>query len=274
MSRKNIPWISLLLPFLFPLFANAQTGITIGPPRVYYTIGPGQNQTERVLVSNPSKDYALELAVSFEDWEYSSYGDNILYPPNTRPTSCANWISIADSYFSLQPGESKYIDVNMAVPVTHSVNDSVPVRTVMMYVTQLNPREGTNHEGANIRIAVRTGIKLYQRYTAAHLPDINISNLKYEKVENNVALLALYFENTGKIWADGVISTELLNPNTGEKVVLEKTPYYSMPGDQRIQNLLLPEDLKAASYIATLVVTYGDQEAVKIAELDFTHVRH
>lgn len=70
----------------------------MGPPRLYFVSNSGQNQSLSVEVTNPSKDYTLELAASMEDWEYNEYGDNILKPKGTLKTSCANWVSVSEPF--------------------------------------------------------------------------------------------------------------------------------------------------------------------------------
>lgn len=252
---------------------SAQTGITIGPPRVYYTIGPGQSQTEKVVVTNPSKDYTLELGISIEDWEYNERGDNIVHPAGTLPTSCAAWITVQDAFFTLQPGESKEIEIQMNLPADYQYASNVPVHTAMLYVTQLNPRDGVDEEGANIRIAVRTGIKVYQRLPGPVSPAIEITDFKFLGADGN-NLLALNYVNTGRIWADGVISVELLNQDDGSKVQIPDLLYYSMPGDKRIQYIQLPAELKRGNYVATAIIDYGNLQSIQIAELEFKFEGH
>lgn len=249
--------------------ALAQTGITIGPPRVYYTIGPGQSQSEKVLISNPSKDYTLELGVSISDWEYNEFGDNQIYDPGTLATSCADWINVPEAFFSLAPGESKEIDVMMSIPKDYQ-NDSVPVHTAMLYVTQLNPRDGVDQDGANIRIAVRTGIKLYQRKLGNNTPNIEITNFKIIDIEEDKAA-SLFFENTGATWADGRISFELFNQATGETTALTNANLYTMPGDKRQFPVVLPKDLVKGNYIVTAILDYGENQTIKMAELEYSH---
>lgn len=254
---------------LLTLLAMGQTGITIGPPRVYFAINPGQSQTERIIVSNPSPDYTLELGVSFEDWKYSATGDNLTFAPGTLPTSCVSWVTLPEAFFSLKPGESKELDIQMSIPADYR-NDTVPVHTAMLYVTQLNPRDGVDKDGANIQIAVRTGIKLYQRPANRQVPDIEITNFTMQTDSTN-SWLTLHFDNVGKIWADGSISVELLDQSKGTKYELSPAAFFSMPGDQRQQHLLLPKDLEKGSYMATAIINYGDAASVKIAELDFRY---
>lgn len=269
--------ICVMVVLLFASIPSAlpQTGIAIGPPRVYFNIGPGQSQTEKILVSNPSKDYTLELGISLEDWEYNERGDNIIHPAGTLPTSCVAWVSVQDAYFSLGPGESREIEVQMSVPMDYRSNKAPanatpapPVHTAMLYVTQLNPRDGIDETGANIRIAVRSGIKLYQRMPGPAKPSIDITDFRLES-ENDAKYLALYYTNNGKIWADGVISIDLLNQETGQKTTIPDVRYYSMPNDTRIQTIPLPKGMAPGAYIATAIVDYGDSRSIQIAELEF-----
>lgn len=267
--KKHPILISIILFSIGLSPALAQTGITIGPPRVYFQINPGQSQTENVMVSNPSKDFTLELGISFEDWEYNEFGDNRLYPAGTLPTSAAAWISMDQLFFSLAPGESKELAIQMSVPSDYDRKE-VPVHTSMMYVTQLNPREGVDKDGANIHIAVRTGIKLYRSPANRITPEIEITNFTAHRDTTN-QWLTLHFDNVGKIWADGTISVELLNQADGSKRTLPALDFYTMPGDQRKHRILLPADLQKGEYTISAIMNYGDISTVKIAELDYVH---
>lgn len=249
--------------------AFPQTGITIGPPRVYFAINPGQSQTEKVIINNPSKDFTLELGVSFEDWKYNEFGENVTSAPGTLPTSCVSWVSLPEAFFSLGPGETKELDITMSVPANYK-DGEVPVQSALMYVTQLNPRDGVDKDGANIQISVRTGIKLYRRPSLRQIPEIDITNFTAHQ-DSLGNRLVLHFDNTGKIWADGVINVELFNQKTGEKKNLPAMEFFTMPGDQRKHQILLPAELVAGQYIATAIVNYGDASSVKIAELEFKH---
>src|SRR5690606_33830782 len=123
-----------LLTF-FLLFSTSllgQTGLTVGPPRVYFVGGSaGSNMMQYVDVTNPSKDYPLELAISYEDWKYSELGDNQLYPAGTLENSLANWLTVSESYFSLAPGETKRIQLNINIP-SNLTSSNIPVYASML----------------------------------------------------------------------------------------------------------------------------------------------
>lgn len=259
----------VLLFFVFaPFIAYSQTGISVSPPRSYFTLGPGQSETKKILVSNPSKTNTLELSVSFNDWEYDSLGNNVVVEAGKLTTSCASWIDILpQSFFSIGPGASHEIDVRMTVPGT--IHDSIPVHTAMVFITQINPSDGVNEQGANIKIAVRSGVKIYYRNSVKRDANIDIKNFAYNK--SNPKQLKFSFSNIGNIWTDGTITCELLNQETGKKVKLNDVVFYSMPGNSRNVFLELPESLDPAKYIATAIVDYEHAASVKIAELSFNY---
>ncbi|HMR18709.1 MAG TPA: hypothetical protein PKA53_05380 [Sphingobacterium sp.] len=262
----NILFVVFIAPQVF-----GQTGLTVGPPRVFFVAGAGQGQTQYVDVTNPSKDYTLELAVSLEDWAYSEQGDNVVSPRGTLPTSLASWLSISESLFALRPGETKRLQVNVQVPPHTTYTDSVPVRTAMLFVTQLNPRAGAERDGANIRLAVRTGIKIYHRFIGKDQEDIEITNLRYLALDSMGQFLELSYGVTGNIWLQGQIRAEFLNQADGKKTIVDNLAFYCMPGDKRKQYIRIPEELPSGNYTASVFMFFGENNMVKAAEMDFDY---
>jgi len=263
--------IALSILLIQTLFATAQTGLSVGPPRLYFVANGGQSQSLTVDVTNPSKDYTLELAASMEDWDYSEYGDNVLYPKGTLTKSCANWLSVSEPFFALKPGETKTLQVNMLVPRELTYTDSLPVRTAMLFVTQLNPKEGNQRDGANIRIALRSGVKVYHRFNGMDRPDLEIRDLQYIKTDSLGSFLELGYEVTGNIWLEGQMRAELLNQETGKKISLANGSFYALPGDMRKSYIEFPKDLPKGNYLASVMLFYGNQQLVKAGELEFSY---
>lgn len=259
----------ILLWFLVTTFViQAQTGISVSPPRLYYETDPGQSSTQKVLVSNVSKKNTLDLAVSLGDWKYDRKGDNIMLRADSLATSLVSWINIRqeDSYFSLKPGEFRELEVVMNTPTGLDMN--VPVHTAMLYVTQMNPIDDVDSKGANIKVSVRSGIKLFHKTLVGRNKILEIQNLLFKKEERS---LELHFENRGNVWGDGIIYPELLNTQTGKKTVLDAMVFYTMPGDFRESAIALPKELEKGKYVATILMDYGDENAIEIAELSFVY---
>lgn len=248
-----------------PLFS--QVGLSVSPPRVYYSLNPGETGSQKVLVSNVSKEHSLNLSFTFGDWQYDSYGNNLMLPPDSLDNSCAGWLSLpGGTYMTLEPGENREIDLGMTVPV--ELNDDANVQAAMLYVTQMNPVDGVNAQGAAIRINVRQGIKIYRKGSAPETKKVEIENLTYDKEANS---LVLTFGNEGNIWINGRVSTSLFNESSGKESNIEAIDFYTMPGDRRIMRIPFPHEPEKGRYTATVMLDYGDRATIEAAELQFSY---
>ena len=266
---KNHPFFTLLILF-FALFnssqINAQSGVSVSPPRTYFSLNPGESQTKKILVTNASDVNTLELAISFNDWKYDDFGINNVSEPNSLPTSCANWITIiSGNTLTLLPKESKEIEVFMQVPEQINAEN---VHTSMLYITQTNPISGQSKSGENIKISIRTGVKIYQRLNVARDVNVEFTDFVFNKKDNS---LTLTISNDGNVWSEGTIKNELINQENGKTVLLPDMVFYSLPKDKRIVNIVLPKDLEKGSYIASSTLSLGENEQIKIAELSFSN---
>jgi len=250
------------------LYSHAQTGLSVSPPRVYFELAPGQTGTEKVSVTNTSKTTVLDLSISLADWSYDENGGNIILPSDSLANSFTNWISVSEgSYFSLKPGETRNLTINVTVPA--ALSSKYPVRTALLFVTQMNPVDDVNAQGSKIKVSVRSGIKLYYRQAGvSKVKKIEIQGLKFDPVAGN---LTLAFQNQSNVWTDGVIYTDLLNTGTGKSIKIEETGFLTLPGDKRVINILLPKDLPKGNYTATIMMDYGNDSELEAAELKFTY---
>lgn len=245
----------------------SQTGISVTPPRIYFELSNGQTRTEKVTVTNVSVKNTLDLSVTLGDWEYNEFGDNLMYMADTLKNSCAGWVNINNfSYISLKPGESKTIDVSLTVP--SDLDETEPVHTAMLYVTQMNPIDDIDKEGTNIKVNIRSGIKIFHRTPHPRIKKIEVKNLAYDKETES---LQLQFNNEGNVWTDGNIMTDLLNKKTGKVTSLPNIIFYTMPGNKRLTSIRLPKDLETGSYSATVLLDYADEDNIEAAELQFTY---
>jgi len=246
----------------------AQTGVSVSPPRLYFESDAGQSSRQKVTVTNVSSTHVMNLAVSLGDWQYNEMGENMMYPADSLSTSCAGWVNIskADSYFSLKPGENREVEVNITVP--NVFKENIPTHTAMLYVTQMNPVDDVDSSGANIKVSVRSGIKLFHRTNEIKKRKLEIENILFDKKANHIQL---YFSNNGNIWADGIVYPELLNGATGKKTVLDHIVFYSMPADKRKMLISLPENLEKGKYTVNILIDYGDDNTIEMGELSFTN---
>lgn len=247
--------------------AFAQVGLSVSPPRVYYTLAAGESGTQELLINNISKEHPLDLAITLGDWHYDEYGNNVMLPPDTLENSCASWLSLpGGTYLTLQPGESREIELLMNVP--SDVSSESNVQSAMLYVTQMNPVEGVDARGAAIRINVRQGIKIYRKGLQPEQKQLEIVNMSFDRETN---IIGLVFNNNGNTWINGIIKTTLFNRTTGKETSLGETEFYTMPGDHRKVGISTKKLLEKGDYTATVILDYGDETALEAAELEFSH---
>lgn len=258
----------ILILCLIGFQIQAQTGISVSPPRVYYDSSPGTSTTQKITVTNASPTNTLDLAVSLGDWEYDIKGENNMYPANTLKNSCASWISIknSDNYFSLAPGKRKELEVTVTPPNKES--DSLTAHTAVLYVSQMNPIDDYDEKGANIKVSVRSGIKIFHTYSKNTTKRVEIEDLKFDQPTNT---LNLKFKNQSQTWIDGSITTEIINTQTGKITNVDGIIFYTLPGNLRLLSIPITSPLEKGSYNASIIIDYGDSSLLEMAELNFNY---
>lgn len=245
-----------------------QAGISVSPGRLYYKLPGGGAGKQYVSVTNPT-DKELEVGVSLSDWDYEASGNNRIAEPKSLATSCTDWIQILpSSYFILKPNETKQIEVLFKVPSNADV--SVPVHTAILFFTQLNPGKSTDQNGAAIQVTVRMGVKVYHSFVQKATPVLDFTDFTSYADENANKIIELRIENQGTIWGDGKVKWELFNNSNGKKTNLTESEFYTLPKDIRIVKQVLPKDLPKGNYTVSAIMTFGENDIIKIAELEFS----
>ena len=60
-----------------------------------------------------------------------------------------------------------------------------------------------------------------------------------------------------------------MNQNNGNKVKLQDQVLYTLPGDKRKIKIEIPQNVPKGKYIASSIFSYGNDDTVKMAELNF-----
>ncbi|KFF15028.1 fimbrial biogenesis chaperone [Flavobacterium hydatis] len=261
-------FILVLVGLFIVNLSQAQAGISVSPGRLYYKLNASGSGSQYVSLTNPT-DKELEVGVSFSDWEYEPSGNNKIVAANTLPTSCTDWIQILpSSYFVVKPGETKQVEVLFKVPA--NADSSVPVHTGMIFFTQLNPGTALDQNGAAIQVTVRMGVKVYHSFIKENKVLVDFVDFTSYADDNKNKVIELKIENQGDLWTDGKVKWELFNNSTGKKSTLKESEFYTLPKDIRILKQQLPSDLAKGNYTVSAILTYGENDVIKIAELEFS----
>lgn len=243
----------------------AQTALSISASRIFFAAGGSKE--EIFIIKNPNKQDTLEIELSFQDWDYDSIGNNRIYPAGELAISLANYLSIrSGNYITLAPGATDTIRLAVQTIPT----DSIPVRTAMLYLAQIN-KVNTNIASSAIKMFVQMGIKIYYKNSGYPMPEIQLSNFSLVGRNQENKSLKLSFHNKGNIWLDGNIQYELLNLDTREMIKLGKTEFFSLPADKQQVKIDLPMNLKPGNYKAYAFVEPLTNNGINNLELIFTN---
>ncbi|MGE6394088.1 fimbrial biogenesis chaperone [Chryseobacterium scophthalmum] len=259
--------ITLLIYFLM-IQISAQTGISVSPPRIYFESAAGSSSTQKITVTNVSSKNTLDLAVSLGDWDYDEKGENRMYAAGTLKNSCASWVNIKkdDNYFSLGPGERKDIEVTLTQPNINQ--DKLSAHTAVLFVSQMNPVDDVDSNGAKIKVSIRSGIKVFHKAPEVTKRKIEIKDLKFDSSKK---LLNITFENQSDIWTDGKIITDIINTSTGKKITIDPIVFYTLPGNIRKVSIPIDKLTEKGSYNVSVIIDYGDNETLEMGELNFNY---
>lgn len=240
----------------------AQSAISISVSKIYFTAAGNKEQI--FIITNPDSSYALELGLSFYDWSYDSIGNNKIYESGTLVNSLSNYLNLpSGNHIILPPGATDTIQITIQdIP-----NDTIPVRTSMLYITQLSGNKGQSQ--AAIQALVQMGIKIYFKNNEYPEPNIELDNFSLEQTTNEIKSLRLSIYNKGNIWLDGKIHCKLLNLDTREMVKLEGTEFFSLPTDKQWLSINLPDNLQKGNYIAYAQLEPATNNGINNVELIF-----
>lgn len=258
----------LILFFILVSFASfAQAGLSISPGKMYFRNTAGTVASQKVRIANPN-DKAVEVGVSLGDWNYDEKGSNHIAEVNTLNNTAASWIQVLpNSYFVIEPNEVKEVEVILNAPAT--LTEAIPVHTSMLFFTQLNPGNAVDENGAAIKVTVRMGLKVYHA-NPSNTESVEITDLVPSKSTDGNRAIDISFQNNGLLWSDGKITALLFDQQTGEKTTIKALEFYSLPNDLRTQSIALPKELKPGTYTFIVQLSYGKDNTMKVAELDFT----
>ncbi len=119
---RNTYYFTELIKFVvvFFLLGSGQVfafGIAIAPTTVEMVVKPGSQHRQTITVQNVHKQKTLALTVGVADWVLSEKGELELLPPGSAEQSVTDWVRFSPAFFSLKPGETRQVQVDLSVPI-------------------------------------------------------------------------------------------------------------------------------------------------------------
>lgn len=248
---------------------QAQMGIAASPMQLSFDAQPGSTQTLPLTLNNPSGNQ-ITVTATLADWYRDSTGSIVYTKTTAALNSCTDWLKIfPGTEFVLKPGESKPVTVMITVPP----NAAQRCTNSMLLFTQLDKQPIPQKNGVVINLAVRVGIQIYHVPPGLNRKEIDIVQFTDTLFqENNIVSKQLFLrlKNSGQLSTEGKASIELTHLGTGHKTSLPAISFFTLPGAVRQIKVPLTGSLPPGRYSAVALVDYGEDQELRIGELEFT----
>jgi hypothetical protein len=257
---------------LVPLFTHKTMGqgFSVSPSRLTFTGNPGETVAQTISLSNTSQAI-LNFSTRVQDFDRDSLGNKNYYDPGTRPSSNAKWLSMSSTAVRLLPGETKKLNISMAVPATaKSITQS------MIFFTQVKDEasKSTGIKSIGVSILMEMGVQVY--YTPNGL---NAGELEFQAFEDRGTVtngkeqlrkLMIKIHNNGDVNKDAFVRLELTNKETGEEHKIEPASIALLPNATQWVTFHLPVKL-TGKFLAVALLDAGTAYDLKIAEKEIIY---
>ena len=263
-----------LFSIIFTIFL-IKTGFTqnvsVSPSRFYYKVAPGASKAQTVRVTNSSKN-KQSFQITFGDFEaQGSAGKTTLLKAGESQHSLSKYVSANPSFFELEPGQSKEIQVLLELP---NLPDAAKVKWGTLLVKLVKEKTEANKltnkdVGMGILETFQFVIHLFQTPPNVTNKSAEIVEMKQTQGKTaNEKVISIVTKNTGEAILDCASYVELVNLKTGKKERLKPAPFTLLPGGSRDIKFAIPAAQEKGKYTVTGVVDYGSKDDVQAAEME------
>lgn len=224
---------------------------SVKPTSLQYPLEPGQSGYRHITITNMT-DEPKSYVISKGDFMPDSLGNTRRFPSGTTARSCAEWLQIAPTTFSLAPNESQKIRISIEVPTgEHSTKWAeiyVQAEEELLSLPALADKSLQSQLQAQGRIAV----PILQSPASNTLFEAKVANLRpveYGQEEMYHADLI----NSGDKLVTGQILRTITHLESGKKNHLPPFKVGLLPDERKTIEFPLPKDLDKGSYQLTTI---------------------
>lgn len=251
MIYKSTFNILTILALSFVIFAQAQSGVGVSPPRVELASSVAGQLTQEVAIDNPSEVASLEVTVTLGDALFQPDGSVLYLEPGSHPGSLTSWLSVDTLQFTLEPQASETLRYTVQVP------EETPDGTywgLLFFESQVLGSEETASAGIGVRSRVRIGHVIYID-VGQTVRTGEVEGIRYTVGETPE--LRMMFRNTGNALLRPSGKVELRSEQGDLLSTFNIPATAAFPGYAREIVAPLEEPLGPGNYIALAVLDYG-----------------
>jgi P pilus assembly chaperone PapD len=267
MNKCIFGFIFILLLFQTGFAQN----VSVSPSRFYYKVAPGGSKAQTLRVTNASKN-KQSFQISFGDFEaQGAAGKTNLLKSGESVHSLSKYVSANPSFFELEPGQSKEIQVLLELP---NMPEASKVKWGTLLVKLVKEKTEANKltnkdMGMGIMETFQFVIHLFQTPPNVTNKSAEIVEMKQGQGKTaNDKVISIVTKNTGEAILDCASYVEMVNLKSGKKERLKPTPFTLLPGGSREIKFAIPTTQEKGKYTVTGVVDYGSKDDVQAAEMD------
>jgi len=262
----------LILLLLFTYSITSAQSVSVSPSRFYYNVSPGNYKSQKLRVTNNGKK-PQTFTVNFANFgSAGNQGKTQLDTNKTSDHSLADWMSASPSFFELQAGETKEVELLLQLPNTPEANT---VRWAVASVKLARENTGPTEKGENV-----TGMAIIPTFSfLIHLfqtpPNVTYTEVTVEKFyedtinsNDSIRYLVMNTRNIGDAIANCVPYLDMVNLKNGEKRKVTVKGFTILPGGERQIKFIIPNDLSKGNYNILGIVDYGSETDIAAMELD------
>ncbi len=275
-QKKYLSFLILLLIFLSATPASAQFDISLSPLLVELDIAPGAKKSFALFLTNENMLESVSLIAYTRDLLETPHGSYKVADKGESEFSCADWMQIKDTSFTLGPKESKEIKVTVAAP-----RDAFGGRYGAV-VFEILPGKAPSGEKlgsvayhfqmpAFVEVTVKRFGGLVRK---ASISDFKVESVSSEKLVKQIGAEGLIFnasvKNEGNIHVEGkgTLFIKDKEGRTKRRVPLGSGRGVVLPGATlNFQSIL--KKPPAGEYTARVMINFGGLSPA-IAEIPFT----
>lgn len=262
----------LILPFILMNVCHALAqgkSIAVIPATVSFNLEAGQTGTQKIKVTNNLSEKKT-FRLSLMDWDRDTTGGHVKMKAGTYSHSCANWVTLNKTGFSLEPGQTEEVSIQLHIP--DSANAVAEMKWTMLNCTTVEEKAfgpmAPNKMRAGLQQQMEFGIHIYQ--TPPNITNRSVKLISFSKIPEKPGHYKVVCQNTGatQLEAKCYIELSALAAKSGDdkkiKVGPKKFPLF--PGQRRVVDLELPEGLAKGKYTAIAAVDGGSDVPLEAAQ--------
>lgn len=269
--------VLVLASFLISTALFSQSA-SVSPSRLYFDVSPGEYKSKTIRVTNNGKSKE-SFKVSFIDFNSPGSEGKTKLDSSGSQHGCSEWLTASPSFFELEAGESKEVEVLLQVP---NIPEANTVRWAAASVKIARENKEFD-KGADVKSAMQIVqtfqfiIHIFQTPPNVTFKEAVINSFERTKpveikttdstATQDIAL-KMTVENTGDAIIDCAPYIDLINLDNGDERRVKQKGFTVLPGGVRTIVFTIPNDLPKGNYSALGIVDYGSNTDLAAYEID------